>query len=114
MEICASIYYVFQVEELSKEQIAELKEAFLVFDKDGDGTISAKELETILKSLGQNPTEEELKEMIKEVDADNNGTVDFSEFLTMMAGQMKDTDAEQEIRDVNKNIRVNFLHNYNS
>lgn len=88
------------MEELSQDQIAELKEAFLVFDKDGDGTISAKELETILKSLGTNPTEQELQDMIKEVDVDNNGTVDFSEFLTMMAGQMKDTDAEQEIREV--------------
>ena len=71
-----------------------------MFDKDGDGTITAKELEIILKRLGQNPTDEELEEMIKEVDVDQNGTVDFSEFLTMMAGQMKENDAEEEMQEV--------------
>ena len=29
-------------EELTEEQIAEFKEAFLLFDKDGDGTITTK------------------------------------------------------------------------
>ena len=49
---------------------AELREAFSLFDKDGSGTISNEELEVVMKSLGQNPTEEELEEMIKEVDVD--------------------------------------------
>ena len=31
-----------QREELSEEQVAEFKEAFLLFDKDGDGTITTK------------------------------------------------------------------------
>ncbi|XP_031646296.1 calmodulin-alpha-like [Oncorhynchus kisutch] len=71
-------------DQLTEEQIAEFKEAFSLFDKDGDGTITTKE-------LGQNPTEAELQDMINEVDADGNGTIDFPEFLTMMARKMKDT-----------------------
>lgn len=51
----------------------EFKEAFSLFDKDGDGTITTKELGTVMRSLGQNPTEAELQDMINEVDAD--GTV---------------------------------------
>ena len=43
------------------EQIAEFKEAFSLFDKDGDGTITTKELGTVMRSLGQNPTEAELQ-----------------------------------------------------
>jgi len=52
---------------------------------DGDGTITTKELGTVMRSLGQNPTEAELQDMINDVDADGNGTIDFPEFLTMMA-----------------------------
>merc|ERR1712172_185172 len=88
--------------QLTEEQIAEFKEAFSLFDKDGDGTITTKELGTVMRSLGQNPTEAELLDMINEVDADGNGTIDFPEFLTMMARKMKDTDSEDEIKEAFK------------
>ncbi|KAG6503309.1 hypothetical protein ZIOFF_035620 [Zingiber officinale] len=76
-------------EHLTEEQIAEFKEAFSLFDKDGDGCITTKELGTVMRSLGQNPTEAELRDMISEVDADQNGTIDFPEFLNLMARKMK-------------------------
>lgn len=50
--------------------IGNFLEAFSLFDKDGDGTITTKELGTVMRSLGQNPTEAELQDMINEVDAD--------------------------------------------
>ncbi len=65
------------VEQLTEEQMAEFKEAFSLFDKDGDGKITSKELGTVMRSLGANPTEAELKDMIKDVDLDGNGTIDF-------------------------------------
>ena len=64
------INHSFQADQLTEEQIAEFKEAFSLFDKDGDGTITTKELGTVMRSLGQNPTEAELQDMINEVDAD--------------------------------------------
>merc|ERR1712151_140585 len=84
-------------DQLTEEQIAEFKEAFSLFDKDGDGTITTKELGTVMRSLGQNPTEAELQDMVNEVDADGNGTLDFPEFLSLQARKMKDTDTEEEL-----------------
>jgi len=89
-------------EQLSQEQIAEFKDAFSLFDKDGDGTITTKELGTVMRSLGQNPADSDLQAMINEVDVDGNGTIDFHEFLTMMAKKLKDTDREEEIRQAFK------------
>jgi len=86
-------------ENLTEEQIAEFKEAFLIFDKDGDGSISTKELGTVMRSLGQNPTDQELKIMIDEVDEDASGTIDFKEFLGLMAKKMQDNDTEDDLID---------------
>merc|ERR1719217_1657590 len=91
-----------QAQDLTEDQIQEFKEAFALFDKDGDGTITTKELGTVMRSLGQNPTEAELHDMINEVDADGNGTIDFTEFLSLMARKMKDTDMEEELREAFK------------
>merc|ERR1719311_1028812 len=63
----------------------------------GDGTISAGDLGTVMRSLGQNPTAAELDDMLNEVDADGNGTIDFPEFLSLMSRKMKDTDTEEEL-----------------
>ncbi|KAJ8753709.1 hypothetical protein K2173_026385 [Erythroxylum novogranatense] len=90
------------LKQLTEDQIAEFKEAFSLFDKDGDGCITAKELGTVMRSLGQNPTEAALKDMISEVGADQNGTLDFPEFLNLMARKMKDTDSEEELKEAFK------------
>ena len=92
------------VDQLTEEQVGEFKEAFELFDKDGDGTITTKELGIVLRSLGQNPTEAELLDMINEVDADGNGDVDFQEFMALMCGKMKDTENEEELIEAFKVI----------
>ena len=65
---------------ITAEQQTEYREAFALFDKNGDGTITVTELGTVMRSLGNNPTESELQDMINEVDADGNGTLEFDEF----------------------------------
>lgn len=81
--------------DFNPEQVQEFKEAFSLFDKDGDGNIDVKELGTVMRSLGQNPTDAELRDMINEVDTDGNGSIDFEEFLQMMAKKMNDKDTDE-------------------
>ena len=47
-----------------KVHISEFKETFSLFDKEGDGSISLKELGTVLRALGQHPTEADLNDLI--------------------------------------------------
>ncbi|XP_059170772.1 calmodulin-A-like [Physella acuta] len=84
---------------LTPEQVKEIKEAFHLFDKDGDGHISTQELGKVMRALGQTPSETELKDMINDVDSDRNGTIEFQEFLVMMSRQMTSGDKEEEMRE---------------
>ncbi|KAM5135914.1 troponin C, skeletal muscle [Mantella aurantiaca] len=87
---------------LSEEMIAEFKAAFDMFDTDGGGDISTKELGTVMRMLGQTPSKEELDAIIEEVDEDGSGTIDFEEFLVMMVRQMKEDaqgKSEEELAD---------------
>ncbi|VDD94147.1 unnamed protein product [Enterobius vermicularis] len=62
--------------------------------QDGNGTISISELGVAMRSLGQNPTEQEIIDIINEVDIDGNGQIEFPEFCVMMKRIMKETDQE--------------------
>uniref|UniRef100_A0A7S1T8C8 EF-hand domain-containing protein n=1 Tax=Compsopogon caeruleus TaxID=31354 RepID=A0A7S1T8C8_9RHOD len=59
----------------------ELKESFRLFDKDGDGKITAEELLGVMRSLGMPTTITAVREMIMAVDNDSNGTIEFEEFV---------------------------------
>ncbi|KAL0232818.1 hypothetical protein GEMRC1_011565 [Eukaryota sp. GEM-RC1] len=84
-------------ESLSEDQINEFKETFDLFASD-DGCIIASELGSVMRALGQDPSETELAEFINEIDADGNG-IDFPKFLTVIVRNMDDVDTDEEIRD---------------
>ena len=88
------------INQLSEEIIAEYKESFKLFDKNGDGKISPGELGDLMTSMGTNPSEAKIqaKHMINEVDINRDGSVDFDEFCTMMERKKKQTNLKDEIR----------------
>ena len=86
-----------ELNDLSDEQLAEFREAFALFDKDGDQTISAEELGTVMRALGQNPTPQEVQQMIDDVDENGDGTIDFDEFKVLMQMQMTETDQTENL-----------------
>lgn len=87
--------------DLTEQQLAEVKNAFSLFDKDGDGSITKKELGVALRSIGQNPSESDLNEMISTLDEDGNGTIEFKEFVSIMVSERtKNATNEEEIKRV--------------
>ncbi|KAF8364682.1 hypothetical protein HHK36_033362 [Tetracentron sinense] len=68
------------------QEDSDLSEAFNVFDEDGDGFISAKELQVVLGKLGLQEGREiaRVQQMICSVDRNHDGRVDFLEFKDMM------------------------------
>jgi len=76
----------FLVEEDAEAIQEELREAFRLYDKEGNGYIKTADLREIMRALDDKLTEDELDEMITEIDTDGSGTVDFDEFMEMMTG----------------------------
>ncbi|XP_032685742.1 troponin C, isoallergen Bla g 6.0301 isoform X2 [Odontomachus brunneus] len=77
----------FIVEEDAEALEKELREAFRLYDKEGNGYIPTTCLREILRELDDQLTNEELDMMIEEIDSDGSGTVDFDEFMEMMTGE---------------------------
>jgi calmodulin len=88
------------MDQLSATQLAEYKEVFSMFDRDGDGTVDADELGAVMGSLGVNPSDAEIQQMIEEVDTDGNGTIDFGEFCALMISKTASTDPAEELDTV--------------
>ncbi|KAJ0753933.1 putative EF-hand domain-containing protein [Helianthus annuus] len=63
----------------------ELREAFDLYDQDKNGKISAVELHSVLKSLGEKCSLNDCCKMIEKVDVDGDGCVNFEEFKKMMS-----------------------------
>lgn len=55
----------------------ELREAFRLYDKEGNGYITTDVFRDILHELDDKLTPQELDMMIEEIDADGSGTLDF-------------------------------------
>lgn len=62
----------------------EIREAFKIFDRDGNGYIDAKELKHVVTRMGEVLTTAEADEFMKEADLDGDGKLDYNEFVTMM------------------------------
>lgn len=83
--------------ELTKEQKADIKEAFDLFDPDGTGKIATKELKVAFRALGFEPTKEELRKLTADIDPDGLGKLSYEEFLHLMTVKMSEKDSKEDV-----------------
>ena len=76
-----------------------MQEAFDLFDKDGDETISVNELGALFRCFGARKTHAELEEILEKYDDDGSGEIEFEEFVAMMAETILEPDVDPELRE---------------
>ncbi|KOO34086.1 centrin-like protein [Chrysochromulina tobinii] len=83
---------------LSEQQRSEIRQAFDLFDAEGQGVIDATALKVVLRALGFEPRKEEVRAMIASVDKSENkeGFIDFNEFLELLQQKMCEKDTKED------------------
>eukprot|EP01089_Gocevia_fonbrunei_P017107 TRINITY_DN5464_c0_g1_i1.p1 TRINITY_DN5464_c0_g1~~TRINITY_DN5464_c0_g1_i1.p1 ORF type:complete len:140 (-),score=48.63 TRINITY_DN5464_c0_g1_i1:53-472(-) len=66
---------------------AELREAFNVFDRNGDGYVSVAELKHVLTTICEKLPLNEADELLKEADADGDGQINIEEFIQILTAK---------------------------
>jgi calmodulin len=62
----------------------EVMAVFRIFDKDGDGFITADEIQKEMGNHGDIFTEEQVQQMMKGADGNGDGKIDYQEFIKVM------------------------------
>lgn len=61
-----------------------MKDLFMKFDRDGDGSITELEMGALMRSIGLKPNAEQLSELILKADKNSNGLIEFPEFVALI------------------------------
>uniref|UniRef100_A0A251U859 Putative EF-hand domain pair n=1 Tax=Helianthus annuus TaxID=4232 RepID=A0A251U859_HELAN len=88
--------------DTATDQTSAMKEAFTLFDTDGDGKIAPSELGILMRSLGGNPTQAQLKSIISEEKL--TSPFDFKRFTELMNKHLKPEPFDRQLRDAFKVI----------
>ena len=104
------------LQNLSEQEICELREAFNIFDDNSDGSISKDKLLLLLTSLKQYPTEKEYNKLIESIGMSGANKINFNQFLMMMAKRTQNIQINEEnylrklfnLMDRNNNGRISI------
>merc|ERR1719516_631279 len=99
-----------KVDEINAEE--EIREAFKVFDSNGDGFINRQELGYVMENLGQKMEKEEIEALINEIDIDGDGQINYEEFYMMenLGQKMEKEEIEALINelDIDGDGQINY------
>eukprot|EP00668_Euglena_longa_P040424 GGOE01053235.1.p2 GENE.GGOE01053235.1~~GGOE01053235.1.p2 ORF type:complete len:155 (+),score=60.05 GGOE01053235.1:80-544(+) len=86
------------MENLPAETMAELHDAFALFDKDKSDSIPVKDLGLALRAAGTNPTEQDLQDFTSELESVGATVVDFKQFLDFAFRKLSEYISEEELK----------------
>ncbi len=66
--------------EASGEQLSAMRDAFRLFDVDGDGKLGVAEVAALLRAMGSRSSQQQVASIVKQYDTDGSGTIEFNEF----------------------------------
>jgi len=66
----------------------DIREAFRVFDRDGNGHISRDEMKAVMMNIGETVTDDECQQFILDADMDGDGKINYEEFYNMMSQKL--------------------------
>ena len=76
--------------------LSELKEAFVIFDRDNDNKINMQELATVMRSIGFSPTQADLQAIQQEY---GNRLLDINEVQNVISRRAPPPETEDSVRD---------------
>ncbi|MED6286285.1 Myosin light polypeptide 6 [Ilyodon furcidens] len=93
--------------DFTEDQILEFKEAFLLFDRTGDGKITYSQCGDVMRALGQNPVNAEVLKVLgnPKMEEMNHKLLDFEQFLPMFHAIAKNKD-QGSFEDIVEGLRV--------
>lgn len=66
-----------------------VRNAFKVFDKNGDGAVELSDLKHVLTAIGEKLTMEEVQNVLEEADEDGDGKLSVDDFLKVLQATVK-------------------------
>merc|ERR1711862_154087 len=97
--VCHMAAVDLKPDNMTEEQIDNVRQAFNAIDVDNNGTIEASELGMVMTKLGHELTESQLEDVFKEMDINKNGRIEFLEYLRMVSISLTAACAGKEIFD---------------
>ena len=96
---------------LTEQQRGEIRQAFDLFDTEGQGVIDSNALKVVLRALGFEPRKEEVKRMIASVDKTGSGKIDFNEFLELLLAKMSERESRDDAKRAFKQFDLDHRSN---
>ena len=85
---------------LTEDEMNELRQAFDLFDTDGNGAIDPKELKAAMQSLGFETKNQIMYDIISNFDKDGDKNMDFEQFLDVMTSRISGNDTKEDVQKV--------------